>query len=91
MVDRRVHATTPDWEIARYDRPGKWFIEWVGSVGAEPRFLPSTLRMVPIARTGRAKLSAQEAAQIAHRLGAAVHLNMPGGSTFDRHIERLVA
>lgn len=47
--------------------------------------------MVPIARTGRAKLSAQEAAQIALRLGAAVHLNKPGGSTFDRHIERLVA
>lgn len=26
--DRTVHAKTEDGEIVRYDRAGKWYIEW---------------------------------------------------------------
>lgn len=27
MTDRTVHATTPGWEIVRYDRAGRWYAE----------------------------------------------------------------
>lgn len=28
MDDRRVHASTDKVEVVRYDRAGRWYIEW---------------------------------------------------------------
>ncbi len=72
MTDRRVHARTPRLaEIVRYDRAGKWYLEWPGDREWS---------------AGRAALSLEAAAQIACEPGVQVRLGVPGGLRFDARV-----
>ena len=71
--DRRVHARLINGtEIVRYSRAGKWYSEPKKSWGATPRYL----------------LTIAEAVRLARQKGTMVYLEVPGGSTFDRLIQK---
>lgn len=65
--DRRVHAFCVEYEVVRYDRAGKWFIEF-GSL--EPR------RRLTLA-------SAVDAAVETWDHGGSPKMGVPGGGAFD--------
>lgn len=86
--DRRVHAYTSQWKIVRYERAGKWYVEWVGS-GTAPEFVlhePHQNNPLRVNRQGRVAVSVGMAAWVASKLGAAVYFDLPGGRTFDARI-----
>lgn len=73
MADRTVHATNDLWEIVRYDRAGKWYLE--------PTDKAPTVKRRPI------KLA--EAVELAMELwnnGGTVHFGRQGATAFDRKI-----
>lgn len=73
MTDRRVHATNADWEVVRYDRAGKWYMEWCGD--------PDDYRVGV-----RHRCTVDEAVSAAVRLQMVLHLDLPGGRTFDAKV-----
>lgn len=85
--DRRVHAWSNKWELVRYDRAGKWYLEWVaqepppGSVGEGGWIRPVTA-------TGRCHLTIHDAVVATVGLGLAHDPDVYGGSTYDRELAR---
>lgn len=75
MSNRRVHARLREVEVVRYDRAGKWYVEY----GPLP---------YPRVRVG-VQGAARTAVQLV-RQGGRVYLDMPGGRTFDRIVTQLV-
>jgi hypothetical protein len=75
--DRTVHAVTyKGVEIVRYDRAGKWYIEW-----------PDEVRGVGARMRSQATLSA--AAKMAVEYGQRIIFGLPGGAAFDAKVRRL--
>ena len=71
MADRTVHATLGDgWEVVRYDRAGKWYIEHP-SPGRKRR---------AVSVSDAAKFTTEAM----NRGEAKLYLRRPGGRTFDR-------
>ena len=69
--DRRVHAVAGEWLLVRYNRAGKWYIEY-----EPPRGRGSI--PVKIAEAVRLALLWEEIA------GGTIYFGLPGGGTFDR-------
>lgn len=72
MSDRTVHASHGDEKLVRYDRQGKWFVE----------FSPANLR--PARRVHFA--AAVDIAKRMKAEGGRIYLHKPGGSAFDRAV-----
>lgn len=88
MSNRTTHAESAEWEIVRYDRSGKWFVEYQGEPPYPGWVGPSYLGM-SVNRAGRAPVTVGQAAVAALGLDAQVHIGRPGGSTFDRLLNGL--
>lgn len=87
MADRRVHAKGLGFEVVRYDKAGKWYVEdtklrasWSLQISWHPddRAEPN--------RNCRASLAVREAALLAVNNGFKTRLGLPGGEAFDRFI-----
>jgi uncharacterized protein YuzE len=72
--DRRVHAERGDEQLVRYDKAGKYYIE----------FVPARLRPC---RQVTLKSAAINAVRM-EREGGVIHLGLPGGSAFDRAVKK---
>ena len=72
--DRCVHAEFGDEKIVRYNRAGKWYVE----------FDPANLRS---ARHISIKYAARRALEL-QALGGTIHFRLPGGGAFDRWVGR---
>ena len=70
MGDRTVHACCEQFEIVRYDRAGKWYIEW---------------NDYDRKRIG-VKVAAVHASNLLDAGRGEVFFDRPGGQTFDRHV-----
>lgn len=70
--DRRVHAEYGEEQIVRYDRAGKWYIEF------------SPARMRP-ARHVTVRAAACRAVEL-QEAGGVIHFGVPGGGSFDRAV-----
>lgn len=71
LTDRRVHARTGVVEVVRYDRAGKWFLEWPNG-----SLIPcQAVSFKQAVGWGRAALTDGE-----------VFFGLPGGSRFDREV-----
>lgn len=70
--DRTVHAYGRGYEIVRYDRAGKWYVESVDG----------SRRAVTLDQAVR------EALHISKRGSGDVHFGLPGGSAFDARYRR---
>lgn len=71
--DRRIHCTLANGaEIVRYDRSGKWYLEYPESAMKPRRQL----------RVGEA------ARMAARATGAKVWMDLPGGGRFDQLVRR---
>lgn len=73
-TDRTVHAEWGDMKLVRYDKAGKWFIEYD----------PPRLRSARQIRLHDAALLALEMV----RHGGQIMLGKPGGAAFDRSVKR---
>lgn len=71
--DRTVHARCDAYEVVRYDRSGKWYVE---DVGRDRR------RHVGVRE-------AAQLAKNATRAGGSVTYGLHGGSAFQRAFERM--
>ena len=92
MNDRTVHASARSWEIVRYDRSGKWYVEWLGTRGKScPVWVGPPHCDIAVNGANRAPVTIGKAVTAAIGLGATVHFGKPGGSTFDREYRRKVA
>ena len=69
-TDRRVHAECERFAIVRYNRAGKWYIEFFAS-GKRQRI---------------GVVDAAQRAYAAETLGGTVYSGLPGGQTFDRWV-----
>lgn len=69
-ADRTVHAETATWEVVRYDRAGKWWVE--KKDGSERQSL--TFRQA--VEQGKAVIYE----------GGTIHRGRPGGRAFDRAV-----
>ena len=67
-ADRQVHAKCPTFEVVRYNRAGKWYVESSAKGSRE---------LVMIQEAARR-------AQAAVILGGEINYGLPGGRTFDR-------
>lgn len=74
--DRMVHAERGDEKIVRYDRAGKWYIEYE----------PANLRPCRRVRVDHAALRAVQLLREGE--GTTVNLGLPGGSVFDRYFQK---
>lgn len=73
MSDRTVHATSgdnPRGELVRYDRAGKWYIEWPGR-SLMPRQRVTITQAVETAKHWWVN-------------GGSPHFDRPGGGRFDQ-------
>lgn len=70
--DRTVHARCGDEELVRYDRAGKWFLE----------YRPARMRPARQVSVGEAVRLALEMIE----RGGSVIFRRPGGTTFDRKV-----
>ena len=84
---RTVHAKGLGFEVVRYDRAGKWYVEdpklrtdWSLQISYHPddRVRPN--------RNCRAPLSVREAAKLAVHNRFKIKLELPGGEAFDRYV-----
>lgn len=69
MADRTVHAECEGFEVVRYERAGKWYVE--------PKNPARAATHVGVAE-------AAERAYACAVLGGKVHIGLRGGATFDR-------
>jgi hypothetical protein len=74
MDDRTIHAELDDEKVVRYDRAGKWWIEYE----------PVQLRPGRHIRIDHAALRAYQMEQE----GGTIYLGKPGGSAFDRLVKK---
>lgn len=72
LPDRRVHAESGECQIVRYERAGKWYMEW------DPPRLRRPLTV------GDAALAAWRLKREAP--AAVIHFGLPGGQVFDRKV-----
>jgi hypothetical protein len=70
LTDRRVHAACEGFEVVRYERAGKWYIE--------PLLDGRRRERVSIGEAARRAVYARDP------LGGVIHIGLPGGQTFDR-------
>lgn len=70
MDDRRVHAECVDFQVVRYERSGKWWVE-------SKRFGVKPVQL-------NVRQAVEWARKAMTRRGGVIHLGVPGGSTFDR-------
>jgi hypothetical protein len=68
--DRTVHASSSEWEIVRYDRAGKWFVEWKAG-------------LIPCRQVG-VREAARLAVKAAKDGDGEIFLGRAGGRSFDR-------
>lgn len=71
--DRRIHAACGEWQIVRYDRAGKWYVEY------DPP------RMRPARRIGVSE-AAHLAWQMHKDSVGHIWFGVPGGQVFDRKV-----
>jgi hypothetical protein len=71
LDDRRVYAECANFDIVRYERAGKWYVE---SKIADKRI------HIGVADAALRSLSAET-------LGGEIHLGLPGGRTFDQWVK----
>lgn len=71
-ADRQVHAVLDDEQIVRYDRAGKWFIEF-----SPPRMRPA--RHVTVREAARRAVEMKEE-------GGTIFFGRSGGGSFDRAV-----
>lgn len=90
MMDRRVHAENRQWEIVRYDRAGKWYVEWVGD-GPPPSWVGPAHLNIAVNGAGRAPVTVRQAAVAAVGLSAHHWPGRPGGGSFDRAVAARLA
>lgn len=75
MSDRRVHASNSEFEVVRYGRAGKWYIE--------PRHPDQGKRQhVNIDQ------AVHFALHLAKHVHGKINLNVDGGSLFDKRVQR---
>jgi hypothetical protein len=74
LPDRRVHAECATFEVVRYERAGKWYVE--SKVGLVPR------EHIGVAEAARRAISAKV-------LGGEINYGVPGGKVFDRKVALL--
>lgn len=67
---RRIHAANDEYEIVRYDRAGKWYLEYDAPKKRHPLSIGE---------------AAAEARAIARR-GGRIFFGLPGGGAFDRMV-----
>lgn len=72
--DRRVHAECDNFEVVRYERAGKWFVE-------------SKIKLVSAEYVGVADAAMR--ALSAETLGGKINSGLPGGRVFDRWVKTL--
>lgn len=78
LPDRKVHATGATWEVVRYDRAGKWYLEPLPDSPHDKR------KHVTIDRAARYAAASQ-------LLGiGTVNFGRPGGSAFDRRVRAIL-
>lgn len=88
--DRRIHAGSLNWVIVRYDRAGKWYIEWsVETVGLGLR-TPGMRDVFPNLKN-RAPLTVREAALLAAHHSDDIRTGLIGGNDFDRKVRAALA
>lgn len=75
IPDRRVHAECATFEVVRYERAGKWYVE-------------SKVKLVPCEHIG-VNEAARRAVDAETVLGGEINLGVPGGKVFDRKVEML--
>lgn len=71
LTDRRVHAENGQWQLVRYDRSSKWYME------PKPRNRESRRGPLTIER------AVQFALEIKSVRGGRLHLGVIGGQRFD--------
>ena len=87
MADRRVHATGLGFEVVRYNRAGRWYVE--NSSGCKGWYVQISHHpddRVVARRTTRARTSVREAARLSVFNGFRITLDLPGGGAFDRYV-----
>jgi hypothetical protein len=72
MNDRLVHARRANGEIVRYNRAGKWYVEWLDTGKRTQLTIRDAARM---------------ALFWARNDGGIVYRGLPGGTAFDRLTE----
>lgn len=72
--DRRVHAERGEMKVVRYDRAGKWYIEY-----DPPRMRPARHVTLSGAAINAVRME---------RDGGVIHLGLLGGSAFDRAVKK---
>lgn len=73
--DRRVHASDAAYEVVRYDRAGKWYLEAKDG---------SSRGHISLSEAIRFAMDLQSS-------GGMIHFRRPGGTTFDARVKRLMA
>lgn len=87
MADRTVHASGVGFEVVRYDRAGRWYVEDArGRKGWYLQISRHTDDRVVARTTTRARTSVREAARLSVHNHFKIKLNLPGGAVFDRHV-----
>ena len=76
LPDRRVHAECATFEVVRYERAGKWFVE-------------SKVKLVPAEHVGVSE--AARRAISAEALGGEINYGVPGGQVFDLKVQRCLS
>lgn len=74
MSDRKVHARSPEMEVVRYDRAGKWYLE--------PEHFSLPAQHVTV------KEAARYAVWAANEANGQIFTGLPGGAMFDRLVAR---
>jgi hypothetical protein len=77
VSDRTVHAACGEWQVVRYDRAGKWYVEY-----DPPRMRPAQRVSV--------KQAARLAVKMHREAAGHFYLDRPGGATFDRLVDDLI-
>jgi hypothetical protein len=76
MSDRMIHAAAGEMEIVRYNRAGKWYVEY-----SSPRMRPS--RHVGVNEAARLAVELERDGR------GCIYLGVSGGSAFDRKVKAL--
>jgi hypothetical protein len=77
-ADRTVHAACGEWQVVRYDRAGRWFVEY-----DPPRMRPAT----PLSVRQAARLAVRMEAES----GGYIYEGRGGGRIFDARVRELKA
>ena len=74
IPDRRVHAQSGECQIVRYERAGKWYMEW-----DPPRLRPARALTVDDAALAAWRMRRETPA-------ATIYFGVPGGQVFERRV-----